>query len=142
LKDAPYVFGDCDGAVTLSGSARAISEFAIGMNNHCYARYVNSLRPHSIMPRDREASFACRVPWISGNSALYAQAVAGAVASIQFTNSTVSTLFTFAKLHVPPKGVAVDRGKQEVQLELNGFATATGTAANTLELQITNDSTP
>jgi hypothetical protein len=140
-KDSPYVVSDCDGQVTMQGSVRAIEEFALGGNNYCYARYVNALRPHSIKPRDREISFACRVPWVVGNVDLYNQAAAGAVASIKFINGTVSTLFTFAKLHVPPQGPAPERGKHEISLELNGFATATGLTDSTRELQIVNDST-
>jgi hypothetical protein len=66
---------------------------------------------------------------------------AGAVASIVFTNGTISTTFNFAKLSIPPRGPAPERGKQEITLELSGFATATGTGVSTLELQIINDST-
>lgn len=140
-KDAPYAFSDCDGAVTINGEVRAIEEFAIGGNNFCYARYVNSLRPHSIKPRDREIGFACRVPWISTNDDAYAMSAAGAVASVVFTNATVSTTFNFRRLHVPPQGPAPERGKNEISLELNGFATATSAALADLELQVINDAT-
>lgn len=140
-KDAPYTFADSTGQVTIVGTVRPIEEFVLAGNNYLYARYVNDLRPHSIMPKDREISYACRVPWVAANLDLYNQAVGGAVASHKFINSTVSTLFTLTKLHCVPISPAMERGKQEVSLELNGFATASGLTDATLEMQIVNDST-
>ena len=89
----------------------------------------------------REIAYACRVPWIAANLDLYNHATAGAVASHKFVNGTVSTLFTLTNLHLVPISPAIDRGKQEVTLELSGFSTATGLTDGTLEMQIVSDST-
>lgn len=139
--DAPYTLADSTGQVTIVGAVRPISEFVLAGNNYLYAKYVNDLRPHSIMPRDREIAYACRVPWIAANLDLYNHATAGAVASHKFVNGTVSTLFTLTNLHLVPISPAIDRGKQEVTLELSGFSTATGLTDGTLEMQIVSDST-
>lgn len=138
---APYVFSDCDAAVTLSGSARAIEEFVLWGDNFQEAKYVNSLSAHSIRPTDRLIGLTCRVPWNSTNSGLHAQAAAGAAASIAFTNGNLSTTFNFANLHVPTHGPAPERGKQQIDLLLQGFGSATGTSDNARELQVVNDST-
>lgn len=139
---APYVFSDCDGAVTLNGSTREIEEFVLAGNNFLYAKYVNSLNPQSIIPRDRLIGLTCRVPWNSNNANLDDMSAAGAAASIVFTNGNLSTTFNFANLHVPAHSPAPARGKQQVDLLLEGFATATATTAANRELQIINDSTP
>lgn len=142
LKDAPLTLADSCGAVTINAVVRDIEEFAFSVNNFLYARYTNCLTPHSIRPRDREVSFACRVPWNSTNEDLFNMSAAGAAASLVFTNSTVSARINLTNLHVVPQGPAPDRGKQEVSLELNGFSTATGTGVAALECQLIVDSTP
>jgi len=66
----------------------------------------------------------------------------GAAASIAFTNGTVSTTLNFANMHVPEHTPAPERGKEQMDLILDGICTATGTTAAARELQIINDSTP
>jgi hypothetical protein len=138
--DAPYAFHDAEGQVTILSSARPITEFVLHGNNFQYARYVNALRPHSVMPRDRFVSFACRTPWIAATEDLYAQTAAGAAGSLKHIIGGMSSLFDFGNLHFPPLSPAAERGKQEIQLILSGFSTAT--SASTLEVKLVNDNTP
>lgn len=137
----PLVFQDCYANVTIEGATREIEEFVIAGNNFLYPKYVNSLTVQSIVPRDRQIAFICRVPWNSTNDDLYDASYDGAAANIKFVNSTVSTWFKFANLHVPAHGPAPERGKQQVDLLLEGIATATGTTDAAREIQVVNDST-
>jgi hypothetical protein len=132
-----YQFADCDAAVTLQGGARIIENFMIYGDNHIYARYVNSLVPHSLIPRDRDIGFRAQVPWNSGNVALYNITLAGATATVKFTTSTKSTLFTFGVLQWPIETPIIN-GKQEVPLIVNAQARKVG---STNELVVTNDNT-
>ncbi len=135
-NDAPYVFSDSDGGVTILSGTREIEDFVIVVDNHQYARFVNSLTPDSICPTDRTVMARFRVPYNSTNhSALYDQAVAGSTASVVFTNNNMSTTFTFGTLQIPTLSPSV-RGKQDVSLYLDGIAR---TVTTTKELVVTND---
>lgn len=136
---APYVLSDSDTAVTIKGSARAVTEFVVVCDHRCYARYVNSTTAHSIIERDRIVRARFRLPWNSDTASLYAEDLAGAAASIVLTNSTVSTTLTFDRLQIPQRSPAADRGREEIGLILDGIVTDISSDSN--EIEILNDAT-
>ena len=134
LAHQPYIFSE--GVVTLSGSARNIMNFVLLIDNHLDVRFTNSITATSITPTNRTIALRTTNPYTSDETDLYDQAVAGAAGSLVFTNSTVSTTFTFAKLQVPARSPTV-MGKQEIPLYLDMISREAGTK----ELIVTNDST-
>jgi len=136
---APYVLSDTDSAVTIKGSARAITEFVLVCDHRCYARYVNSLVPHSIIERDRIIRARFRLPWNSTYSSLYATDLAGAAASVVLTNGAFSTTWTFDRLQIARNTPAADRGREEIGLILDGQVTDRSLDSN--ELLVLNDAT-
>lgn len=133
-----YVFSDCDGAVTIEGSARPIQNFVLACDNHLFPLYANSLDPHSICEQDRDITFRCKVPWNSTQDGLYNVALAGATASLVFTNGGLSTTFTIGTLQIPRKQPII-RGKTEIPLILDGVCRQ---VSSTKELVVVNDATP
>ena len=79
----------------------------------------------------------CTTPFTSDEVDLYNQALAGAAASLVFTNGGYSTTFSFAALQFPDRSPVVP-GKTEIPLELHGTARKSG---STSELVVTHDST-
>jgi len=98
----PYVFSDCDAGVTLSGSTRFIEEFVIVGRNFLYPKYGNSLKPHSLIPRDRMIAARFRVPWNSDNNALdghsFGQSPAFVQRQLAFTGRPAAGRNAVAKL--------------------------------------------
>jgi hypothetical protein len=126
-----------DGVFTFASSAREVKEFVILIDNHIQPRWVNSLTATALCPRGRTIAVQARLPYDSGTSNLYGQARAGAAGTIVFTNSTVSTTFTFGTLQSPDESPIV-RGKTEIDLILNLIARKTGSTAS---LAVSSDST-
>jgi hypothetical protein len=142
LIDAPYTIFDSDTGVTLFGEVRPVEELRLTWRHFLEAKAVNSLEVHSLRPRDREIQIYAKIPWNSTTADIHTTALAGAVGTIKFTNSTVSTLFTFANLQQEIKSPNV-RGKTQTFYEIFAEAGSLGdpaTAANR-EIQITNDNT-
>lgn len=136
LDARPYVF--TDGVLNLQSGAREFSEFELVIDNALNVDYRNSTTPTDIDPGDRIITLNVNVPAIATNSDLINQALVGATGTLTFTNSTVSTLFTFGTLQSPSKDPEV-AGKGPVQYDLSMIAKKTGSTA---ELVVTNDSTP
>lgn len=134
IAHQPYIF--TEGVVTLVSSARQIKNFVLLIDNHLDVRFTNSTTATSIVPTNRTIALRTTNPYTSDELALYDQAAAGADGSLVFTNSTVSTTFTFAKLQVPARSPTV-MGKQEIPLYLDMISREAGTK----ELVVTNDST-
>lgn len=135
----PYIFADTSSGVTISGTAREIKEFWLWGNNHLQSRYVNSLNPTAICPRDRTIGLRLRCPYDSGVSALYGGSATGVTASLAFTNAVytgLTTTFTFGKLVYPAESPVV-RGKTEIDVVFDFIAKKTGA---TNELVVTSDS--
>ncbi len=126
-----------DGVFTFDGTAREVKQFVIMIDNHIQPRWVNSLTATALCPQARTSAVQARLPFDSTNLDLYSRARAGATGSIVFTNSTVSTTFTFGTLQSPSE-TPVIRGKSEIDLILNMIARKTGSTAS---LVVTNDST-
>ena len=134
-NNMPYVFSDA--TLTLQGTGgRIITEFEIGIDNSLESRTSNSASVTSIDATDRNISFKCTLPYISDNTDLYEQALAGAAGSMVLTNGNMSTKFTFGTLQVPDNTPVVG-GKTEIPLELAMVARRSGASS---ELVITNDS--
>lgn len=132
----PYVFED--GVITLQSATRNIKRFALLIDNHVHARYVNSLDPTILCPTNRTVVLSTVHPYDADEDDLYDQALAGAAGTLAFTNGAVSTSFAFANLAVPAN-TPVITGKTEIDLELTMQARMSST---TREIIVTNDSTP
>ena len=136
--DTPYAFADSDSGITIAGSARAVEEMVMLVDNDLKAKYTNSLGPHSHRARDRRIMLNFKMPWNSDNDSVYGQAVAGAAGSIVFTNSGMSTTFTLGKYQVPDRSPFV-RGKRQIPLILEGEVRGNGATSS---LVVVNDNTP
>lgn len=133
----PYLFTDM--VLTLGGTARQAKEFTLTIDNHLIKdRFFNSTIRQLAPSEDRTVTLSCTVPYSVENTALYAQALAGAAGTLVLTNAGYSTTFSFGVLQVPYDTPTVT-GKGEVMLTLNMVARKTG---STLELAVTHDSTP
>lgn len=126
-----------EGVFTFNSAARETKQVTILIDNHIQPRWVNSLTPTALCPRGRTIAVQTRHPYDSGTSNLYGQARAGATGTIVFTNSTVSTTFTFGTLQCMDESPII-RGKTEIDLIMNMVARKTGSTAS---LSVTNDST-
>lgn len=135
--DPPYVFQD--GTLTLSGTSRKMTEFALVIDNRVVPRFTNSQAATDLSPTDRLVTLDCRTPYTSDEVDLYGQNVGGAgAATLAFVNGGYSTSIAIPKLQFPDHSPTVD-GKQEILLQLKGTARKSGSTA---ELAITHDSTP
>jgi hypothetical protein len=133
--DAPYVMQD--GVLTLQSAARKFTEFEVIVDNVLARRFSNSQTATDISPGDRIVTFRCQTPFTSDEVDLYNQALAGAAATLVFTNGGYSTTFSFATLQFADLSPTV-AGKSEIFLELTGIARKSG---STSELVVTHDST-
>src|SRR5690606_17613093 len=121
----------------LQSSAREVINWELVIDNAINARFANATTASQIFAQDRTITLNATVPYNSSNSALYAQAVAGAAGTLVITNGGYSTTFTFGRLQVPEDSpVAPGRGS-EVVLNLPMTARAVST---TKELVVTHDS--
>jgi hypothetical protein len=134
--DPPYVMQD--GVLTLLASARKFTDFEIVIDNALASRFSNSQTATDISPTDRIVTFRCSNPYTSDETDLYEQALAGAAATLVFTNGGYSTTFSFATLQFPDLSPVV-AGKGEIPLTLEGIARKSGSTA---ELIVTHDSAP
>lgn len=132
--DPPYVMQD--GVLTLQSGARKFTQFEIIIDNALVRRFSNSETATDISPSDRIITFRCSTPFTSDEAELYGQALAGAAASLVFTNGGYSTTFSFAALQFPDRSPVV-AGKREIPLELEAIARKSG---STDELVVTHDS--
>jgi hypothetical protein len=130
----PYIHPD--GVFTFASAAREIKEFWVMVDNHVQPRWVNSLTATALCPHDRTVVVRAIGPYDSGNSNLYGQAIDGATGTIVWTQTGVSTTFTFGRLQAPINSPTV-RGKTEIDMEITLIARATGA---TPSLNVTHDS--
>lgn len=131
----PYIHSD--GVFTFASATREIKEFWVLVDNFIQPRWVNSLTATALCPRDRRVVVQARVPYDSGTSNLYGQAIAGATGTIVWTQGATSTTFTFGTLQAPIKSPVV-RGKTEIDMNVMLIARRTG---STPSLAVTHDST-
>ena len=88
-------------------------------------------------------AFSGQLPWSSENYDLDNTVVAGATASLLFTNGLMSTRFNMIRLQNEDKDPLVV-GRDEVGFDVNGEAGSFGdiATASNRELQIINDADP
>lgn len=134
LAYQPYTMSQS--VFTMQSATREVKEFWLLIDNHIQQRWASgSTTATALCPRDRTVALRVRVPFDS--TALYAQSLAGAAATLVITNSSVSTTFSFATLQAPAVSPVV-RGKTEIDLIVDAVAR---TVTTTSELTVTNDST-
>jgi hypothetical protein len=144
---SPYVMSDADptnaqpGDVTIGGVANLqLKEFWLHFNNFAKRRWVNSQNATLICPQSRAIVLVTRLAY-DGTVADFDRAALGTnTGSLKFTNSTVSTQFSFANLKRPKRSAFV-LGKTELDITVQWMAFPTADGA-TKELVIVNDSTP
>jgi hypothetical protein len=134
-NDEPYRF--VEGVLTLASSARDIMSVKVEIDNSLDARFTNSNNATSITPQDRIITLSVTTPYTSGEVDLFTQSLAGAAASLVFTNGNLSLTFTFANLEPAPLQGPQIGGKSEIQYEQVYIARMSG---STKELVVTNDS--
>lgn len=134
-NNVPYTHTDL--VLTLAASARDVKNLEITIDNQLEQSFNNSRTATGITPRNRIVSVRCTNPFTSDETALYAQAVAGAAGTAVYTNGGMSTTFTFGRLQVPARSPSVT-GKNEIPLVLDMVARMVTT---TRELVVTHDST-
>ncbi len=134
---APYVMSDCS-TLTLNGASRLMKEFWLAGNNFVQRRWVNSITATRLTPRDRLINFRAIFPYDSDHSSLYGQSLAGATATLTFTNSAISksVQFVFGTLQSPDISPNV-QGKQEINIQIDATARMVST---TRELVVTSTS--
>lgn len=132
--DPPYVFHD--GVLTVASTQRRFMEFEIVIDNALQARFANSATATDVSSADRIVTFRCKSPFTADEVDLYNLPLAGAAASLTFTNGGYTTTFDFPALQFPDRSPVV-AGREEIPLELEGIARKTGSTA---ELTVTHDS--
>ena len=84
-----YVFSDAESGITLEGvGSRPIQEFVIAIDNHCFPKYVNSLKPYAIRSQGRTIQVRFVMPWNDSTDDIYDAAAAGAAGIIKLTNTS------------------------------------------------------
>ncbi len=134
---APYIFED--GTCTIAGVSRQILSFVLMIDNNLQVRFTNSLTATDICPQGRSVYFRVWVPFASSTpiTSLLDQSAAGSSVVLTFTNGNMSLSFSLTIVNFENIDPVVT-GKQEITLELGGFARMSGT---TREIVTTSDST-
>lgn len=128
-----------EGVMTLFGSARKYNQFALVVDNHTEREFNNSKTATDIGSRDREIWLYTSTPYTSDETALYttpAGSVAGAAATLVFTNGNLSTSIALGNLKAFAK-VPTVAGKRQIRLPFRGKAFGDGA---TPDIKITHDS--
>lgn len=133
----PFMFHDA--VASLVSSSRSFKSFRCVVDNGLLVAYNNSQSASFIEAGDRVVSVDMTTPYSSSETDLYGQAVAGAAATVTFTNGNYSCAFAFAALQVPDNSPTITTKNGEVVLSLSGIARRT---TATRELIVTLDSTP
>lgn len=136
ITTKPYIFHE--GVLTLQSSAREFSSFELVIDNGLIAdRWMNSLTRAEILASDRIVTLGTDHPYSTSNTDLYGQALAGAGATLVFTNAESSgdvLTFTMGAIQYPDKSPNVT-AKTETTLPLEGTCRKSG---STDEIEITN----
>lgn len=141
-NNAPYIFED--GVCTIGGTARQILSFVLMIDNNLQVRFTNSLTATSICPQGRSVYLRLWVPFSSDTpiTSLIDQSITGATVVLTFTNGNMSFSISMTKVNFENIDPVIT-GKQEITLELGGFARSLGVyTTGTKEIVVTNDSTP
>lgn len=114
LADQPYNFEDS--VLTLNSNAHEYFGFRLTIDNNLEPRFVNSLTPNAFCRVDkRTVDLDVILPFETANElALYSGRTTGITTNtLAFTNSTVSTTFTFGTLRNNPETPSIP-GKREI----------------------------
>ena len=127
--------------LTVNGVTYQFNSFVLMVDNHVRPRWVNSLYATALCPADRTVILRVTVPFTSADDAVYSglyygNSITGVDASLVFTNTNVSTTFTFTGLQWAQSSPHVE-GKKEINLEIDFIARRTGSSG---EIEVTNDS--
>jgi len=133
----PFLFGE--GVLTVNSNTHAINDFVLVIDNHLQPRWANSLTPTEICPTNRTIILRTTNPYTTTNDTqLYDTAsIDGLAGTLQFTNGTISTTFTFTGLQWGNQSPTV-RGKREIPLYLDMYGRGKGGSA---DIEVTNDAT-
>jgi hypothetical protein len=138
IAEQPFTMADSMGALVLDSNAIEMMSFRVTIDNNLDMRFVNKLTPTSICPKTRRTTLDVVTPYKSTNErALYTDGVTAETGTLTFTNSTVSTLFTFASLVKDPETPTIP-GKKEITQHTRYVAYETDAAK---ELVVTSDAT-
>lgn len=124
---SPYAYAP-DTTITLASTARAAASFELVIDNKIATdRTLNTLSLTEVNPTDQIITLRVDVPWVTANTALYDQALAGAAGSLSFLQDGFAALaISFAALQVPPEPPEVQG--DEFMLTLNMEARSTDAA--------------
>lgn len=132
--DAPYAF--TDSTVSLYSANRSVNDFELTIDNALVANGYNSLAAVDITTTDRIITFRTSTKFTSTElSALYDQGVAGAAATITWTNNNMSTVCSLGRFQIPPQTPIIDQNA-EVTLPLEGIVRGNSSIA---DISFTND---
>lgn len=126
--------------VTINGTARNCDDIVFTVKHNLVKdRFMNSVYRTELPEGPREVMFSCTIPYTSNETAVYRQAIAGAAATIVFTNGTVSFTITMNRWQPVADSPVVGTKKDEILLRLNGAVRGLTTAN---EFTVTQDSAP
>lgn len=131
-------FNHFDAVFTFGGATREVTSIDVTCDNALDVKFHNSRTATGIDPQDRIITVSAVVPWNDTNVDLYAQALAGAAATIVWTNGAYVLTMTFATLQCPDETPTVP-GRAGFPLTLNMVAR---TLSTTKELVVLLDSAP
>lgn len=134
LTDAgPYIFSDL--TLTLQSASREVKDFELTIDNQLVTdRFMNNTTRVNLPEGDRIITLRTTHAYASGNTDLYAQALAGAAGTLALAANTKTSSWAFAALQVPDNAPVV-QGKGEIPLVLQMIARMTST---TKELIVTH----
>ena len=140
---SPYVMGDC--TLTIDSTTYQIKAFVLLFDNRLQPRWVNSLAPVELCPRDRIVMLRVQLPFTASSDAVFSGLYQhssrhdGVSAELEFaiSGSDLSTTFSFEGLQWVQQSPEV-KGKQEIELPIDFVARKT--SVSTPEVSVDNDS--
>lgn len=140
----PYIMGDS--TLTIDSTTYQIKAFVLLVDNRLQPRWVNSLAPVELCPRDRVVMLRVTLPFTASDDAVFSGLYQhssrhdGVSANLEFapSGSGLSTTFNFEGLQWVQQSPEV-QGKQEIELSLDFVARKT--SVGTPELSVNNDDT-
>lgn len=119
-----FLFSDC--ALTYSGTAYPLQSFSLSIDNDIDGQqYENAITPTRFESQDAivQLSFKCALR--SDTLALYRAGIAGAAATLVFTDGTTTYTITFANLKIPNGGPKIPaKGRINFDLTAEAYRTA------------------
>ncbi len=138
--DAPYMFFDSAGAITIAGSVYQVKEFEIVIDNMLDGdRFMNSQKRTELPTRGRTVTAQFTVPWTTDELGLYNMPVLGQAASVVLTNGANSCAINVGLLEVPAESPKIVN-RDEATLTLRGTCRTQG-SGGTLTNEISFTST-